>query len=91
MQQSAEETLMTMSRLMTERLGLREQQVDGPPKERFDLSACVAIMRNMDLDQDTHYRAVEFLRMQDKETKKAFVEFDPVFRRFWLLKTIGGN
>ena len=45
----------------------------------------------MDLDQEIHYWAIEFLRKQDKETKKAFVEFEPDFRRFWLLKTMGGE
>ena len=78
-----------MASIMTERFGLCEHHVDGPPKDQFDLSACVAIVRAMDIDMQTQYLAIDFLRKQDKETKKTFVEFDPEFRRFWLLKTMG--
>ena len=74
---------------MTERFGLGEHHVDGPPKDQFDLSACAAIVRAMDLDQETHHLAKEFLRKQDKKTKKAFVEFDPDFRRFLVAQNHG--
>ena len=43
----------------------------------------------MDLDQETHHLAKEFLRKQDKKTKKAFVEFDPDFRRFLVAQNHG--
>ena len=85
-----------MASIMTERFGLGEHHVDGLRKDQFDLSACAAIVRAMDLDQETHYRAIEFLCKQDKvlckqdkETKKTFVKFEPDFRRFWLLKIMG--
>ena len=88
MQQSVDETFINMVSIMTERFGLGEHHVGGPPKEQFDLSACVAIVRGMDLEMKTQFQA-EYLCKQDKETKKAFVEFEPEFRMFWLLKTMG--
>ena len=66
-----------MASIMTERFGLGEHNVDGPPKDHFDLSACATIVRAMDLDMRTQFLAIEYLRTQDKETKKTFVEFDP--------------
>ena len=53
MQQYADETFLNMASIMTERFGLGEHQVDGPLKDLFGLSACSAIMRTMNLDQDT--------------------------------------
>ena len=89
MQQSVDETFINMASIMTERFGLGEHHVDGPPKDHFDLSACAAIVRAMDLDMQTQFLAIEYLRKQDKETKKAFVEFDPEFRMFWLRQIMG--
>ena len=74
---------------MTERFGLGEHHVDGPPKDQFDLSACAAIVRAMDIDMQTQFKAIDYLRLQDQETKKAFVEFDPEFRMFWVCQIMG--
>ena len=89
MQQSVDETFINMASIMTKRFGFGEHHVDGPPKDHFDLSTCAAIVRAMDLDMQTQFLEIEYLRKQDKETKKALVEFDPEFRMFWLLKTMG--
>ena len=86
-----DETFQDIASIMTERFGLSDHHVDMPRKDPFDLSACSIIMGTMGLDQDTNYRAIELLRKQDKETKKAFVEWEPEFRRFWLIKTMGGE
>ena len=89
--QSTDETFLNMASIMTERFGLGEHRIDRPSKDQFDLFACAAIVRTMDLDQETHYQEIEFLRKQDKEMNKTFVEWDPDFKRFWLLKTMGGE
>ena len=89
MQQSVDETFLNMASVMTERFGLGEHHVDGPPKDPFDLSACVAVVRGMQLDIQTQFRVIEYLRLQDKETKKAFIEFDAEFRMFWVCQIAG--
>ena len=89
MQQSVDETFMNVASIMTERFGLGEHQVDGPRKDPFDVSACVDIVRGMDIDMETQFGVIEYLRLQDKEKKKAFVEFDPEFRMFWVRKIMG--
>ena len=72
--QSMDDTLQTMVSIMTERFSLSAHHVNGPRKDPFDLSACSVIVGTMGLEQETHYRAIEFLRKQDMETNKAFVE-----------------
>ena len=89
MQQSVDETFLNMASVMTERFGLGEHHVDGPPKDPYDLSACAAIVRGMALDIQTQFRVIEYLCLQDKETKKAFVEFDAEFRMFWVCQIAG--
>lgn len=48
--QYVDEIFLNMESIMTKRFGLGEHLADGPPKDLFDLSACLAIMRTMDLD-----------------------------------------
>ena len=76
---------------MTDQFGLDNHQVDGPPKDPYDLYACSTILDTMGLDYKTKFWAFELLRKQDKEMNKAFVCWEPEFRQFWLTKTLGSE
>ena len=71
-----------MCSIMTDRFGLDYHQVDGLLKDRYDLSACSAILDTMGLDHETKFRVFELLRKQDKKMKKAFICWEPEFRHF---------
>ena len=66
---SVDETFMNVCNL--DRLDQHKQQVDGPAKDLYDLTACSDILDIMGLDNQTKFQVFELLRKQDKEMRKA--------------------